>query len=117
MSNCTRCLVHIKLDKINTFVDGASVKRVGDLNYPICKKNLDDIILIDEGHVCSKIIEMYNESGLIIEPAGVLSLCALDQMTDEIKNKNVVSIISGSNSDVFRMTEIMERSLIYEGLK
>jgi threonine dehydratase len=107
----------IKLDKINTFVDGASVKRVGDLNYPICKKNLDDIILIDEGHVCSKIIEMYNESGLIIEPAGVLSLCALDQMTDEIKNKNVVSIISGSNSDVFRMTEIMERSLIYEGLK
>jgi len=107
----------IKLDKINTFVDGASVKRVGDLNYPICKKNLDDIILIDEGHVCSKIIEMYNESGLIIEPAGVLSLCALDQMVEEIKNKNVVSIISGSNSDVFRMTEIMERSLIYEGLK
>jgi threonine dehydratase len=107
----------IKLDKINTFVDGASVKRVGDLNYPICKKNLDDIILIDEGHVCSKIIEMYNESGLIIEPAGVLSLCALDIMVDEIKNKNVVSVISGSNSDVFRMTEIMERSLIYEGLK
>ena len=107
----------IKLDKINTFVDGASVKRVGDLNYPICKKNLDDIILIDEGHVCSKIIEMYNESGLIIEPAGVLSHCALDIMAEEIKNKNVVSIISGSNSDVFRMTEIMERSLIYEGLK
>jgi threonine dehydratase len=107
----------IKLDKINTFVDGAAVKRVGDLNYPICKKNLDDIILIDEGHVCSKIIEMYNEGGLIIEPAGVLSLCALDIMAEEIKNKNVVSIISGSNSDVFRMTEIMERSLIYEGLK
>jgi threonine dehydratase len=107
----------IKLDKINTFVDGAAVKRVGDLNYPICKKNLDDIILIDEGHVCSKIIEMYNEGGLIIEPAGVLSLCALDIMAEEIKSKNVVSIISGSNSDVFRMTEIMERSLIYEGLK
>jgi threonine dehydratase len=107
----------IKLDKINIFVDGAAVKRVGDLNYPICKKNLDDIILIDEGHVCSKIIEMYNEGGLIIEPAGVLSLCALDIMAEEIKNKNVVSIISGSNSDVFRMTEIMERSLIYEGLK
>lgn len=107
----------IKLDTINTFVDGASVKRVGDLNYPICKKNLDDIILIDEGHVCSKIIEMYNENGLIIEPAGVLSLCALDIMKDDIKNKNVVSVISGGNSDVFRMTEIMERSLIYEGLK
>lgn len=107
----------IKLDKINTFVDGASVKKVGELNYPICKQNIDDIILIDEGHVCTKILEMYNESGIIIEPAGVLSLCALDIMKNEIKNRNIVSVISGSNSDVFRMTEIMERSLIYEGLK
>jgi threonine dehydratase len=62
-------------------------------------------------------IEMYNDNGMIIEPAGVLSLCALDIMKDEIKDKNIVSIISGGNSDVFRMTEIMERSLIYEGLK
>jgi len=107
----------IKLDKINNFVDGAAVKKVGALNFPICKKNLDDILLIDEGHVCSKILEMYNEFGYIIEPAGVLSLCALDIMKDDIKNKNVVSVISGGNSDVFRMTEIMERSLIYEGLK
>jgi threonine dehydratase len=107
----------IKLDKINNFVDGAAVKKVGDLNFPICRKNLDDILLIDEGHVCSKILEMYNEFGYIIEPAGVLSLCALDIMKDDIKNKNVVSVISGGNSDVFRMTEIMERSLIYEGLK
>jgi threonine dehydratase len=107
----------IKLDKINNFVDGAAVKKVGDLNFPICKKNLDDILLIDEGHVCSKILEMYNEFGYIIEPAGVLSLCALDIMKDDIRNKNVVSVISGGNSDVFRMTEIMERSLIYEGLK
>ena len=107
----------IALDKINTFVDGASVKKVGELNYPICKKNLDDILLIDEGHVCSKMLEMYNECGYIIEPAGVLSLCALDIMKNDIKHKNVVSIISGGNSDVFRMTEIMERSLIYEGLK
>jgi threonine dehydratase len=107
----------IKLSTINTFVDGASVKKVGELNYPICKQNLDDILLIDEGHVCSKILEMYNECGYIIEPAGVLSLCALDIMKKEIENKNVISIISGGNSDVFRMTEIMERSLIYEGLK
>jgi threonine dehydratase len=107
----------IKLEKINTFVDGASVKKVGDLNYPICKRNLNDIILIDEGHVCSKILEMYNDKGIIIEPAGVLSLCALDIMEDDIKNKTCVSVISGGNSDVFRMPEIMERSLIYEGRK
>lgn len=107
----------VKLDKINTFVDGASVKKVGELNYPICNKYLDDILLIDEGHVCSKIIEMYNENGYIIEPAGVLSLCALDLMKDDIKNKTIVCIISGGNSDVFRMPEILERSLIYEGKK
>ena len=105
----------VTLDTINPFVDGAAVKRVGNLNYPICKANLNDILLIDEGHVCSKILEMYNDSGYIIEPAGVLSLCALDILNEDIKNKTVVSVVSGGNSDVFRMPEIMERSLVYEG--
>ena len=107
----------VTLDTINNFVDGAAVKRVGELNFNICKQTLDDIILIDEGHVCSKILEVYNQHSFIFEPAGVLSLCALDVLKEEIKNKNVVSIISGGNSDVFRMNEILERSLIYEGLK
>jgi len=106
----------IKLDKINTFVDGASIKQVGQLNFPICKKNLDDVLVIDEGHVCSKIIQMYNENGLIIEPAGVLSLCALDNYP-KVSGTNVVCIISGGNSDIYRMPEILERSLTYEGLK
>jgi threonine dehydratase len=107
----------ITLDTLDTFVDGAAVKRVGELNFNICKETLDRIIVINEGHVCSKILEMYNQQSYIIEPAGVLSLCALDILKSEIKNKNVVCIISGGNSDVFRMTEILERSLIYEGLK
>lgn len=107
----------VTLDKINNFVDGAAVKQVGNLNFNICKETIDDIILIDEGHVCSKILEMYNQQSFIFEPAGVLSLCALDMLGLQIKNKNVVCIISGGNSDVFRMTEILERSLIYEGLK
>jgi len=107
----------VTLDKIDTFVDGAAVKRVGELNFSICKETLDDIIIIDEGHVCSKILEVYNQHSYIIEPAGVLSLCALDVLKDEIKKKNIVCVISGGNSDVFRMTEILERSLIYEGLK
>lgn len=106
----------VKLDKIDTFVDGASMKRVGELNFPICKKNLDDMILVHEGHVCSKMIQLYNESGFIIEPAGVLSLCALD-MYPQLEGKNIVSIVSGGNSDVFRMPEILEKSLVYEGLK
>jgi len=107
----------VTLDKIDNFVDGAAVRRVGDLNFNICKETLDDIILIDEGHVCSKILEIYNDHSFIIEPAGVLSLCALDKLDPSIKNKNIVSVISGGNSDVFRMTEILERSLEYEGLK
>lgn len=107
----------VTLDKLDTFVDGAAVKRVGELNFNICKETLDDIIIIDEGHVCTKILEMYNQQSYIFEPAGVLSLCALDMLKPELKNKNVVCIISGGNSDVFRMTEILERSLIYEGLK
>jgi threonine dehydratase len=104
-----------KLDAISTFVDGAAVKKVGSLNYPICKTNLENVLLIEEGHICSKILQMYNENGFIIEPAGILSLCALDLMN--IKNKTVVSVISGGNSDVFRMPEILDKSLIYEGLK
>lgn len=107
----------VKLDSINTFVDGASVKKIGDLNFPILQRNLDDILLVDEGHVCSKILEIYNNNGFIIEPAGILSLCALDIMKKDIYGKIVVSIISGSNSDVFRMPEILDRSLIYEGKK
>ena len=107
----------VKLDSINTFVDGASVKKIGELNFPILQRNLDDILLVDEGHVCSKILEIYNNNGIIIEPAGILSLCALDLMKDNLSDKNVVSIISGSNSDVFRMPEILDRSLIYEGRK
>lgn len=104
----------VTLKTISTFVDGASVKRVGSKTFPICQKYLHDIILIDEGHVCSKILEVYNEQGIIIEPAGVLSLCALDRLS--LKG-SVVAVISGGNSDVFRMPEILERSLIYKGLK
>jgi len=106
----------VKLEKVDPFVDGASIQEVGSLNFPICEKNLDDMILIDEGHVCSKMVQMYNENGLIIEPAGVLSLCALDTYRIS-EDANVVCIVSGGNSDVFRMPEILEKSLVYEGVK
>lgn len=102
------------LHVMNSFVDGASVRKSGELNFPICKKFLDDIVLIDEGHVCTKIIEMYNEQSVIIEPAGVLSLCCLDTMKEMLKGKTVVCVISGGNSDALRMKEISERALIYQ---
>ena len=106
-----------RLETIDKFVDGAAVKQVGDQNFNICKKNLDDIILVPEGKVCSTILQLYNEEAMVVEPAGALSIAALDFYKDKIKGKNVVCIVSGSNNDIERTAEIKERSLLYEGLK
>ncbi|MDB5054338.1 MAG: threonine dehydratase [Bacilli bacterium] len=105
------------LEQVDTFVDGAAVKRVGQLTYQICQEVLDDILLVPEGKVCTTILEMYNRNAIVVEPAGALSIAALDLYKDEIKGKNIVCIISGGNNDIDRMQEIKERSLIYEGLK
>jgi len=107
----------VTLDSIDRFVDGAAVKRVGDLTFPICKEVLDDMHLIPEGKVCTTILKLYNEDAIVVEPAGALSIAALDDFAEEIKGKNVVCIVSGSNNDIDRMQEIKERSLQYEGLK
>ena len=106
-----------KLETIDKFVDGAAVKQVGKLNFDICKENLDDIILVPEGKVCTTILKLYNEEAMVVEPAGALAISALDFYKDKIKGKNVVCILSGSNNDIERTEEIKERSLLYEGLK
>jgi threonine dehydratase len=106
----------VTLSKIDTFIDGAAVKRVGDLTLKVCKEVLDDIVLVPEGKACTTILELYNENAIVAEPAGVLSIAALEFYKEEIKGKNVVCIISGGNNDIGRMQEIKERSLIYEGL-
>lgn len=107
----------VRLDKMDTFVDGAAVKQVGALNYEICKEVLDDIVLVPEGKICTTMIKLYNEEAIVVEPAGALTIAALDLYKDKIKGKNVVSVISGSNNDLDRMQEVKERSLLYEGLK
>ncbi len=107
----------VTLDNIDRFVDGAAVKRVGELTFPICKDVLDDMHLVAEGKICSTILKLYNEDAIVVEPAGALSVAALDDYADEIKGKNIVCIVSGSNNDIDRMPEIKERSLQYEGLK
>ena len=107
----------VTLDAIERFVDGAAVKRVGELTFSICKDVLDDMCLVPEGKVCTTILKLYNEDAIVVEPAGALSIAALDNFAAEIKGKNVVCIVSGSNNDIDRMQEIKERSLQYEGLK
>ncbi|WP_128895206.1 threonine ammonia-lyase IlvA [Longirhabdus pacifica] len=107
----------VKLDEIDPFVDGAAIKQVGKLNYEMCKKVVDDILVLPEGKVCTTILELYNNHAIVVEPAGALSIGALDFYKEEIKGKNVVCVISGGNNDIDRMQEIKERSMIYEGLK
>ncbi len=107
----------VSLDSIEQFVDGASVKRVGDITFSICKEVLDDMRLIPEGKVCSTILKLYNEDAIVAEPAGALAIAALDGYAGDLKDKNVVCIVSGGNNDIDRMQEIKERSLQYEGLK
>jgi threonine dehydratase len=107
----------VTLQDIDRFVDGAAVKRAGELTYAICKELLDDMIVIPEGKVCTTILELYNENAIVVEPAGALSVAALDAYRERIEGKTVVCVISGGNNDIDRMQEIKERSLIYEGLK
>jgi threonine dehydratase len=107
----------VTLDHIDKFVDGAAVKRVGDHTFEICQQNLDNILLIPEGKVCTTILELYNESAIVAEPAGALTIAALDLIKDQIKGKNIVCLVSGGNNDITRTEEIKERSLLYEGLK
>jgi len=108
----------ITLDEIDKFVDGAAVKRVGELTFSLCKELIDEILLVPEGRICTTILDLYNEHAIVAEPAGALPVAALEHIDPErLKGKNVVCVISGGNNDVDRMQEIKERSLIFEGLK
>ncbi|QJW91954.1 threonine ammonia-lyase [Spirosoma taeanense] len=107
----------VTLSEIDKFVDGAAVKRVGDATFEICRRNLDKVLLVPEGKVCTTILQLYNEEAIVAEPAGALTIAALDFIKDEIRGKNVVCLVGGGNNDITRTEEIKERSLLYEGLK
>lgn len=107
----------ITLTEIDSFVDGAAVKKVGTRTYQICKDILDDILVVPEGKVCTTLLSLYNENAIVVEPTGALSIAALDLYAEKIKGKTVVCIVSGGNNDIGRMQEIKERSMIYEGLQ
>ncbi len=108
-----------EMENIDNFVDGASVSKVGHLTYDLCKKNLDDIFVVNNGKICNEMLELYQEDGIIVEPAGCLSICGLDKLSlnMDLKNKNVVCIVSGGNNDIMRYPEILEKNKRYLGLK
>lgn len=108
---------NVGLETIDSFVDGAAVKRSGDLGYRVCRDKLDHLVAIPEGKACATLLNLYNEEGIVVEPAGALSIAALDYFTEEIRDKHAVCLISGGNNDIERTEEIRERALLYEGRK
>ncbi len=105
------------LDTIEKFVDGAAVRYMGDQNFEYCKDYLASVTTIASGHICSTLLQLYNQNAMVVEPAGVLSIAALEHHKEAIKGKTVVCIVSGGNNDITRMEEMKERALLYEGLK
>jgi len=105
------------LEKIDPFCDGIAVKKVGQLTYEICKKLVDKSFVVEEGKVALEMVDLFQNEGIVIEPSSATTIAVLDFLKEEIKGKKVVCVISGGNFDLLRYPEILERSLVYQGLK
>lgn len=104
------------LEEIDRFVDGAAVQRAGDWTYRVVAEHRPELVAVPEGRVCTEMISLYQVEGIIAEPAGALAASALDSIGVE-PGQTVVAVVSGGNNDLLRYAEVMERSLIHEGLK
>ena len=107
----------VTLDSIDSFVDGAAVRRAGAFTFDLVKALVDDVIAVSEGGVCTTMLQLYQRDGIIAEPAGALAVAALAEGVSVPAGATVVCILSGGNNDVSRYGEVVERSLVHEGLK
>lgn len=107
----------VTLPVLDSFVDGAAVARVGDLTYPLVRDLVDEVVTVPEGAVCTEMLDLYQVDGLIAEPAGALASAAARWCLGERAAGPVVCIVSGGNNDVSRYAEVVERSLLHEGLR
>jgi threonine dehydratase len=107
----------VTLPSIDTFVDGAAVRRVGAHTFELVRALVDEVVTVAEGGICTAMLELYQREGIIAEPAGALSVAALTNALHVPEGSSVVCIISGGNNDVSRYGEVVERSLVHEGLK
>lgn len=109
----------VTLPKVDNFVDGAAVARIGDLNFAALKQfSADQVLLLPENAICVTITEMLNVEGVVLEPAGALSIAALEALgRDRLEGKTVVAVVSGGNFDFERLPDVKERAMRYAGLK
>ncbi len=107
----------VTIDITDDFVDGAVVRTPGQLTFAVVRDLVTEIEVVAEGRVCTEQLALYQDDGIVAEPAGALSIAALDGLGRSIEGKTVVCVLSGGNNDVARYGEILERSLVYEGLK
>ncbi len=108
----------VSLSRVDTFVDGAAVARIGDLTFAALKSTPSDhVFAAPEDRICTTILDMLNVEGVVLEPAGALSVDALVDIADLIRGKSVVCVTSGGNFDFERLPEVKERAQRYAGLK
>ncbi|WP_460840569.1 threonine ammonia-lyase IlvA [Nocardioides marmoraquaticus] len=106
----------VTLGEVDPFVDGAAVRRVGDLTFAHVRDAGIEVVAVDEGAICTEMLELYQSDGIVAEPAGALATAALHQLDLE-PGSTVLCVLSGGNNDVSRYAEIVERSLVHTGLK
>ncbi len=107
----------VTLDHYDTFVDGAAVGRVGALTFPLVRDLVDEVVAVPEGALCTEMLDLYQAEGIIAEPAGALASAALKQPLARRPEGVTVCVLSGGNNDVSRYGEVLERSLLHEGLR
>jgi threonine dehydratase len=106
----------VPLPELDTFVDGAAVRRVGDVSLPLVRGSGAELVTVAEGRICTEMLDLYQVDGIIAEPAGALAPAVLDAL-DLGAGATVVALLSGGNNDVSRYAEVIERSLVHRGLK
>lgn len=116
MTGALRAGHPIVLADLDTFVDGAAVKRVGDVTFPLVRDGVGRMVCVDEGAVCTEMLDLYQSDGIIAEPAGALATAALPEL-DLPPGSTVIAVVSGGNNDVSRYGDVVERSLVHRGLK
>jgi threonine dehydratase len=107
----------VELKDVDTFCDGVAVKKTEDFVFGVAKEVVNEICVVEEGQVATDMIDLYQNEGIITEPAGALAVSALEKIKDQIIGKKVVCIICGGNNDISRYPEVIERSLVWRGLK